>query len=101
MRDDGFDIQSSLEETGQSIPGAEKTTACDAVHSDPFEYDFIRQIEADRSGWDTEQRDSPAILDRTEDLMQCRWIPGHFQRGVDTFTRGDRSNGRGERVPCF
>ena len=101
MGDHRLDIESSLEETGQAIPGFEESAACNAVDANPFKNDFVGKIAIDRAGWNAEERDTSAVLDGTEGLMQRGRVPRHFEQGIDTFAAGDVANGGSDLVCRF
>ena len=98
MGDYRLDIESCLEETGQAVPGFEKSAACHPIHADALENNFVWQIKRHRSGWNAEECYAAAVFHGTEGLMQCRRVPRHFERGIDAFAGGDLANGGGDLV---
>src|SRR4029077_6257210 len=101
MGDDRLDIESGLKETGQAIPGVKESAACNAVDANPFKNNFIREIADHRAGWNAEECHTSAVLYGIEGLMEGRWVPRHFERGVDTFAGGNLANGGGDALRCL
>src|SRR6476659_1574046 len=101
MGDDRLDVESSLEEAGQTIPRFEEAAAGNAVDANALKNNFIREVEHDRAGWHTEECHAATDLDGTAGMMQCRRVPRHFERSVDAFSGGDLANGGGDAVRCL
>src|SRR5512138_3872855 len=101
MGDNRLDVESRLKETGQAIPGFEESAASNAVDTNSLKDNFIREVEHDRAGWNAEECHTTTVLDGTEGVMQCRWVPRHFERSIDAFAGCDLANGGGDMVRCL
>ena len=71
MGDYWFDVEPSLEEGGEPVPGAEQPPAGDAMDANALEDDVVGQVARDRPGRNAEERDPPAVLHRAEGQMEC------------------------------
>ena len=101
MGDDRLDIEPGLEEPGQTIPGFKEPAACHAIHADAFEDNFVRQIEGYGAGGNAEERHAASVFHGVKGLVQRGRVAGHFERGIDSFTGCDLSNGSGDLFRGF
>ena len=100
MGDDRADIEAGFEQSGQSIPGIEQSSAGNAVDADAFKDDLVGEIAIDGPGWNAEEGHAPAVFDGTKGMMQRGGMAGHFQRRIDTFSSGNIQNGCGNGLPA-
>src|ERR1051325_8205803 len=101
MGDNRLDVESGLEKTGQAVPGLKEPATGNAVDANSLKNNFIREVEHDWAGWNTEECHAATVLDGTEGMMQRRRVPRHFERGVHAFSGSDLANGGGDAVRCL
>src|SRR5205085_11753623 len=90
MGNDPFQIElARFEDAARAIPGIEDAPARDAEHGRALEDDLVGQVELDHAGWDTQQRDAPAVAQSPKALADSGRMARHFQYDIHAQATGD------------
>ncbi len=84
MSNDRRQIQTRLDQRGHFVPGFEHLTAIDAFDEETFKDDFV-PVDGHIRRWNTQHRNTAAVIHGIEHSAERRWCARHLQTDVKAF----------------